>query len=73
MVVKNMRSAVNMDFRCSTGPFRIPNDPINVNEPHVKESANFCGFNPIIGKPTKKASAKNRAERKRSAQKTWTT
>jgi hypothetical protein len=65
-----MRSAVNMLAKCSFGPFIIPKLPMNVREPQVKERANFCGFNAIIGKPTKKAKAKNSADKNRRAQKT---
>jgi hypothetical protein len=56
--------------KCSHGPFKIPKLAMNVIDPQVKDRANFCGFKAIIGSPTKNASAKNRAERKSSAQKT---
>ena len=68
--MKYIRSAVNILAKCSYGPFIIPKLPMNVNEPHVKDKANFCGFNAIIGRPTKKAKAKNKADKKRSAQNT---
>mmetsp|Transcript_28685 Transcript_28685/g.80852 ORF Transcript_28685/g.80852 Transcript_28685/m.80852 type:complete len:220 (+) Transcript_28685:463-1122(+) len=71
MVVKNIRSGANMPFRCSMGPVNIPKLPMNINDPHVKDSANFCGFNAIVGNPTKNAKAKNNAERNSMAQKTW--
>jgi hypothetical protein len=70
IVVKNIRSAVNMLARCSFGPFIIPKLPIKVREPQVKERADFWGFNAIIGRPTKNANEKKRADRNKSAQKT---
>ena len=68
--MKSIRSAPHILFRCSIGPFNIPKLPINVSEPQVKESANFCGLIAIIGNPTKNANAKNNADRKSSAQNT---
>lgn len=70
IVVKSIRSEANMDTRCSYGPFRIPKLAMKVSDPHVKLSANFCGFNASIGTPTKKARAKKSADKKRSAQNT---
>ena len=52
------------------GPDKIPKLAMNVIEPHVKDSANFCGFSANIGIPTKNASAKNKAERNNRATKT---
>jgi hypothetical protein len=43
---------------------------MNVKDPHVNDSANFCGLTASIGTPTKKAKAKKRADRKIKAQKT---
>ena len=70
VVVKNTRSMVNMLFKCSTGPLRIPKLPIKVKEPQVNDRANFCGFKAIVGNPTKNAKAKKSADRKSNAQKT---
>jgi hypothetical protein len=56
--------------RCSFGPFMIPKLHMNVIEPHVKDRANFWGFNAIMGRPTKNANEKKRADRNKSAQKT---
>jgi hypothetical protein len=71
IVVKNIRSAANMDFKCSAGPFKMPKLPMNINEPQVNESANFCGLMASIGTPTKKARAKKSADRNNRAQKTY--
>ena len=70
IVVKNTRSPENMDFKCSTGPVRIPKLPMKVSEPHVKERANFWGLSAMVGRPTKKARAKKTTETTKSAQKT---
>jgi hypothetical protein len=70
MKVKNRRSDWSMDWRCSTGPLRIPKLPMNVRLPIVNDIANFCGLMAIIGSPTKKARAKKRADRNSRAQKT---
>ena len=59
-----------MLFKCSTGPLRIPKDPMNVKLPKVNDKANFCGRMASMGTPTKNASAKKRADRKRRPQKT---
>jgi hypothetical protein len=70
MVVKNIRSPENMDFRCSMGPVRIPKLPMKVSEPHVKERANFWGLSAIVGRPTKNARAKKTTETIKRAQNT---
>ena len=60
--VNGNRSGTSMPIKCSYGPLRIANDPMNVRLPQVKDKANFCGRMYIIGKPTAKASAKNSAD-----------
>jgi hypothetical protein len=70
MDVNAIRSEANIPFKCAIGPFRIANEPMKVSEPNVNDKANFCGLTAIIGSPTKKARAKNRADRKSRAQKT---
>jgi hypothetical protein len=57
--------------KCSFGPFKIPKLAINVSDPHVKLNANFCGLMASTGTPTKKARAKNNAERRSKAQNTY--
>jgi hypothetical protein len=59
-----------MLFKCSTGPLRIPKDPINVKLPKVNDRANFCGRTASMGTPTKKAKAKNIPDTNRRPQKT---
>ena len=70
IVVKGIRSIVHILTKCSYGPFMIPKLPMKVIDPHVKLRANFCGFNASIGTPTKKANAKKRADKNKSAQNT---
>jgi len=48
----------------------IPKLAIKVTDPHVKLRANFCGFNASMGTPTKKAKAKKRPDKNKSAQNT---
>jgi hypothetical protein len=59
-----------MLIKCSLGPFNMAKEHMNMRLPMVNERANFCGLSVIVGKPTKKASAKNSAERNNMAQKT---
>ena len=48
----------------------MANEHMNMRLPMVNDRANFCGLRVIVGNPTKKASAKKRAERNKMAQKT---
>lgn len=61
---------MNNEERCSTGPRRMPKDPINVKEPQVKDIANFCGFTGSIGIPKKNARAKKSTDRNSKPQNT---
>mmetsp|Transcript_21618 Transcript_21618/g.27283 ORF Transcript_21618/g.27283 Transcript_21618/m.27283 type:complete len:136 (-) Transcript_21618:387-794(-) len=57
-VVNGSRSIVIIPEKCSYGPLNKAKLPINVKEPHVKDSANFCGRKVIMGMPTKNAREK---------------
>ena len=66
-----MRSRWSMPIKCSFGPFSMPNDNMNVRLPMVKESANLCGCTLSMGTPTKKARAKNSADKNKRPQNTY--
>ncbi len=49
----------------------MPNEPINIIEPIEKLKENFCGCTAMVGRPTKNASAKKRADKKSKPQNTF--